>query len=100
MSSGFGMGIFNSRTRDLRIKEVCMNCSDFGKSDLATLRLCRQCYKWNGKKMKRIWEEQRKEVSLGHYDEEIIRRYLNMGMSLESAKSRAWVEDEKFEDEL
>ena len=34
----------------------------------------------------------------GHYDENIIQEYMRMGMNLESAKNRAWVEDEDLSD--
>ena len=84
-------GIINFRTKDLRTEEACRNCSDYEKDDVDTLRLCRQCIMWNGGKKIKLLKDFRK----GHFDEEIIRRYLNMGMSLESAKNRAWVEDEK-----
>ncbi len=89
-------GIVNFRTKDLRTEEACMCCPDYRKDDVDTLRVCRQCVKWNGGKKIKIleWFSDDFVDRKGHYDDDIIRQYLNMGMSLEGAKSRAWVEDE------
>jgi hypothetical protein len=89
-------GIVNFRTKDLRTEEACMCCPDYRKDDVDTLRICRQCFKWNGGKKIKILEGFSDDFvdRKGHYDDDIIRQYLNMGMSLEGAKSRAWVEDE------